>query len=142
MRTVKQLLKALLFAVLAVLMLRGIQTVFYAADDRPFHSIAGFYQEPENSLDAVFIGASNTFEFFQPPIAWEDHGILVYNYVTPAMPMQGLKNVMQEVYQKQTDALLIVNLNKKKMMNLNMRHFIIWSTLFLFPKTKSRWFGS
>ena len=114
MHAVKKLLKVVLFAALAVLMLRGIQTVFYAADDRSFHSIAGFYQEPENSLDAVFIGASNTFEFFQPPVAWEDHGIAVYNYTAPAMPTQGLKYVMKEVYQKQPDALLIVNLNKIK----------------------------
>ncbi len=114
MCAVKKLLKAVIFSALAVLMLRGIQTVFYAADDRSFHSIAGFYQEPENSLDAVFIGASNTFEFFQPPLAWEDHGIAVYNYTAPAMPVQGLKYVMKEVHQKQPDALLIVNLNKIK----------------------------
>lgn len=114
MRTVKQLLKALLFAVLAVLMLRGIQTVFYAADDRPFHSIAGFYQEPENSLDAVFIGGSNTYEFFQPPFAWADHGIAVYTLTSPGMPVQGLKYMLQEAYKKQPDALLIVNLNEIK----------------------------
>ena len=114
MRAVKKLLKVLLFAALAVLMLRGIQTVFYAADDRPFHSIAGFYQEPENSLDAVFIGGSNTYEFFQPPFAWEDHGIAVYTLTSPGMPVQGLKYLLKEAHKKQPDALLIVNLNEIK----------------------------
>ncbi len=114
MNTVKKILKALLFTALAVLMLRSVRTLFHGIEVRPYNSIAGFYQEPKNSLDAVFVGGSNTYEFFQPPLAWEDHGIAVYTLTAPGMPVRALKYMMREAYKKQPDALLIVNLNEIK----------------------------
>ena len=114
MTPVKKILKALIFTALAVLVLRGVESVFHDTDLRPYNSIAGFYQEPKNSLDAVFIGGSNTYEFFQPPLAWEDHGITVYSLTSPGMPVRALKYMMREAYKTQPDALLIVNLNEIK----------------------------
>ncbi len=122
MTSVKKILKALLFATLAVLMLRGIETVFIAYRQ----SIADFYREPKNSLDAVFIGSSNTYMFFQPPLAWEDHGITVYSLTSPDMPARAMKYMMTEAHKTQPDALLIVNLNKikKDTIEYGMMHFI------------------
>ena len=126
MTSVKKILKALIFTALAVLMIYCIGTVFHGIELRPFHAIRGFYQEPENSLDAVFIGGSNTHEFFQPPLAWEDHGITVYSLTSPGMPARALKYMMREAYKTQPDALLIVNLNEVKATSIKygMMHYI------------------
>ena len=114
MTPVKNILKALLFTALAVLMIHCIGTVLFDVEERPFHVVGGFYDEPENTLDAVFIGGSNTYEFFQPPFAWEDHGIAVYTLTVPGMPVRAVKYLMEEAHNKQPDALLIVNLNEIK----------------------------
>ena len=123
MTSVKKILKALIFTALAVLMIYCIGSVLVENGDMEFVSVAGFYQEPENTVDAVFIGASNTYMFFQPPLAWEDHGIAVYNLISGSMPARALKYMMKDAHQKQPDALLIVNLNEIKADFLSAEYF-------------------
>ena len=123
MTQTKKILKVLLFAALAVLMIHWIGSVLVENGDMEFVSVAGFYQEPENTVDAVFIGASNTYMFFQPPLAWEDHGIAVYNLISGSMPARALKYMMKDAHKKQPDALLIVNLNEIKADFLSAEYF-------------------
>ncbi len=123
MTQVKKILKALLFTALAALVLRCVGMALVEIGDLDHVSVAGFYQEPENTVDAVFVGASNTYMFFQPPLAWEDHGIAVYNLTSGSMPARALKYMMKEAHKKQPDALLIVNLNEIKPVGMKAEYF-------------------
>ena len=50
-----------IFAVLFGLMAR---TLRYFPDYRNYQTIGGFYHESENSLDAVYLGSSNCYAFW------------------------------------------------------------------------------
>lgn len=81
------------------------------ADYRNYHMIRGFYEEPENTLDAVYIGSSNAYAFWNPLLAWESHGITVYSYTSNDQAFSAAPYLIEEVRKTQPDALIIVNVN-------------------------------
>ncbi len=96
--------------------------VFFKIQDRLFkvnvnifstyQVMKGFYAEPKNSLDAVFIGASNVHNSWQPPLAWENHGIKVYSFSVDSMPVKAIPWMIREAKKRQPDALIIINTNR------------------------------
>ena len=97
-----------IFAALFWLMAR---TLAYIPDYRSFQSVTGFYEEPADSLDAVYLGSSNCYVFWNAPLAWHTHGIRVYPYATPSQPVEATEYLMREVRKTQPSAMFIVNLN-------------------------------
>ncbi len=80
-------------------------------DPRMYHTVTEFYQQEKNTLDAVYIGPSNVYAFFQAPIAWHSNGITVYPYSTIGMLFRSMKYVIEDVRKTQPDALIILNIN-------------------------------
>ncbi len=72
--------------------------------------VPGFYDEPENTLDAVYIGASNVFGAWAPPIAWEHYGIAVYPFGGGGMKVAAAEYMIEEARKRQPDALYIVGI--------------------------------
>ena len=114
MKTGKIILRIGLFLVGVGLLVFGIFSVFRIASKRSYMMADGFYSERKNSLDAVFIGASNVYASWAPPFAWAQKGIAVYSYSVPEMPAKALKYVAEEVRKTQQNALMIVCLNNFK----------------------------
>lgn len=81
------------------------------ADYRNYQWIRGFYEEPRNSLDAVYIGSSAVYAFWNPLVAWEKYGIAVYPYTCNAQHLITADYMLKEVRKTQPDCLYIVNLN-------------------------------
>ena len=46
--------------------------------------IQGFYQEEDNSIDVVMIGASDVFTGFSPGLAYGEYGFTSYSYAVDA----------------------------------------------------------
>ncbi len=67
----KKILKTICFLLLLAVLLVPLQYVFTQEDRRSYHVLNGFYLEPENSLDAVYIGASTAYAFWQPALGWD-----------------------------------------------------------------------
>ena len=63
--------------------------------------LRAFYQETENSIDAVFIGPSSTFTAFLPPIAWNNYGITTSVYAIPNMTTGQYIYAVKEVIKRQ-----------------------------------------
>lgn len=97
-----------IFAALFWLMAR---TLAHIPDYRCFQSVAGFYEERTNDLDAVYLGSSNCYAFWNAPLAWHTHGIRVYPYATPSQPIEATEYLMREVRKTQPNAMFIVNIN-------------------------------
>ncbi len=110
----KNLLKSVVFLVLLFLAVFAVQRHFKVGTRLCFQSEAGFYEEKRGSLDGVYIGASNVYAFWQPPVAWKNHGIAVLTYSVDALPSSALKAMMIEARKTQPDALYIINLNTFK----------------------------
>lgn len=49
--------------------------------------VKGFYQEPENSLDFVFVGSSQLYAAIAPNVLFEEFGITSYDFAANEQPM-------------------------------------------------------
>ncbi len=106
--------KPVLFLIGLALLFSLINPLFTVTDDRVYQSVEGFYEEKPNSLDVIYIGASNVYASWQGPAAWEEFGITGYGIGIPSMPAVATKYMIEECRKTQPDALYIVNLNNFK----------------------------
>lgn len=82
-----------------------------AADTRIYQWFEGFYKEEKNSLDAVYIGASNTYSFWLPTLAWNRYGIAVWPLSSPDQPFEFAEHIIREARKTQPDALYVIPVN-------------------------------
>lgn len=87
------------------------QVLTCPSDKRNYQWIAGFYEENEGSLDAVYLGSSCTYAFWQAPLAFEDYGITVLPFCSNAQPLAAAKYLIEEARKTQEDALFIIPIN-------------------------------
>lgn len=51
------------------------------------NKVKGFYKEPENSLDFVFIGSSQLYAHVAPAVLYRDYGITSYDFAANEQPL-------------------------------------------------------
>ena len=49
--------------------------------------VKGFYEEPENSLDFIFVGSSQLYAAIAPNVLFEEYGITSYDFAANEQPM-------------------------------------------------------
>ena len=77
-------IKALVFLLLLLSLVLSLQGIFYGGDiSNNYLSVSSFHDEPRDTLDAVYIGGSNVYYFWQPSLAWQEYGMAVYNCLNP-----------------------------------------------------------
>ena len=91
-------------------------------DFRIAQSVRGFYAEPAESLQGVYIGSSNCYAFWNPLVAWREYGLTVYPYYTPALPFFATEYVIREVRKTQPNAMFIVNVNAAEEDRVTVNH--------------------
>ena len=112
----KRLAKALLFVALLVLSLATIQQALlvgpFSSDERVGRdNHASFRDQEPNTLDVVYVGASNVYSFWQAPLAWDRYGLASHSYSNWSMPPASIRYVIQECRKTQPNALYVVNIN-------------------------------
>lgn len=70
------------------------------------------FEEPENSLDAVFLGSSTTYAYWNPAVAWKEKGIAVYSMTNASQPVEISHYLIDDMRKKQPDALYIINITR------------------------------
>jgi len=106
------IIKAVLFTLIFILLFAYIsKVVTYPSDYRNYQWIGGFYEEEEESLDAVYIGSSNCYAFWDSMTAWDEYGIAVFPYSCNAMSFLATEYLIKETRKTQPDALFVVNIN-------------------------------
>lgn len=75
-------------------------------------NIVGFYDEEENSLDIVFVGASCVYRYWNCMQAWKRYGITSYNYSVGSMSSATTVFVIKEIEQTQTPQLIVFDVRK------------------------------
>lgn len=86
------------------------QYLFYYTDHNA-ERIRRFYQEEENSLDVVFLGASDVFSGYAPGLAYEEYGFTSYPYAIDANPGGLYKYQLKEVLRTQRPQQIFVEIN-------------------------------
>ncbi|MBR0091963.1 MAG: hypothetical protein IJP92_09720, partial [Lachnospiraceae bacterium] len=73
-------------------------------------NVAGFYAEPENTLDMVYIGASSCITCWEPLKAFHDHGFTSYNFAHHTMTATTVKHYIIEALKTQSPEVFVVDL--------------------------------
>ena len=73
--------------------------------------IDGFYMEKKNSLDVVFLGASELFSDFSSAQAYDEFGFTSYPYAVRSNPITLWKYELQEIIDNQHPKLIVVETN-------------------------------
>ena len=103
---------SLLSLFLAVLFSVGIlQEYFLANFDHNTIRMEGFYLEEENSLDVVFLGASDVYQGFSSGLAYDEFGFTSYPLTVGANSIALYKSQLKEVLAHQSPQLIIVEIN-------------------------------
>lgn len=101
----------LLCLVLCVMLLCGLAGDFCRYYDYNVTKLAGFYAEPEDTLDVVFLGASDVFTGFSSAYAYELYGFTSYPYAQDASPMVLYRSQLTEVLKHQNPKWIVVEIN-------------------------------
>lgn len=73
-------------------------------------NICGFYAEPDNTLDMIYVGGSAAYCYWEPLQAWNDYGFTSYNFAADAMPPHVIKYILEEISKTQSPKLLLIDL--------------------------------
>lgn len=76
-----------------------------------YHTTKGFYVEPDNTIETVFLGASIVLSSVTPMEMYNDYGICTYNMAGEQQPMLGSYYWLEEVHRHHSDTLKTVVLD-------------------------------
>ena len=120
---IRRILKPILFCLVLLILVLIVQSkAFKISDVRSYQTFKGFYSEPKNSLDVVYIGQSNVYPFWSAPLSYEDYGFTSYPLAIGAMPARSVKYMVEEGLKTQPDALYLINLNTFTDINFDVSH--------------------
>lgn len=80
-------------------------------DNRMSYIIKGFYKEPKDSLDVVFMGNSDVYRGISPITMWDEYGIASYNFVSSGQRMWTAYYLMEECLKYQKPDLIVLNMD-------------------------------
>lgn len=101
----------LLCLVLCVVLLSGVCSALCSYYDYNVLKLAGFYAEPENTLDVVLLGASEVFTGFSSAYAYDLHGFTSYPYALDAAPASLHESQIREVLNHQNPKWIVLEIN-------------------------------
>lgn len=109
----KKVLKIVAFLLIFVTLFYCVQNVLIYCEARDQKRFSEFFEnERENSLDAVFLGSSATYAFWNPPVAFSEYGIAVASLTNSSQPGFAAKFLIEEARKTQPDAVYIINITR------------------------------
>lgn len=108
---VTRTIKAIVFLMLVVASCLILQHYFLRNMDHNSLRVNGFYQEERDSLDVVFIGASDIYTSFMPGRAYEQHGFTSYLLASESITSDGVKTAVKEVVRTQNPGIIVIEAN-------------------------------
>lgn len=72
--------------------------------------IAGFYSEPKDTLDMVYIGPSSVYKYWMPLKAYEELGFTSYTYSVGSMPSALIPVIIQAMPKYQSPKAIVVDI--------------------------------
>lgn len=76
---------------------------------RGYTRLFGFYQLEKNSIDVVFVGTSVTFSSFMPMEAWNEYGIMAYDYCTNVQFENSLRYSLRDIERTQSPKVIMID---------------------------------
>lgn len=130
-RTLNRCLKILSLLIAVGISLGVLQEYILCNSDHNRERVKGFYLEKDNSIDVVFIGASEAYSDFAPGYAYDNYGFTSYLYATQSSSILTCKYQLKEVLKTQKPKLIVIELNSavygsdvRVVKEANVRHYI------------------
>ena len=102
----------LLCLILALVTVVGLlQEYVFCRADHNTQRIKGFYLEDEQTLDIVYMGASEVYSDIAPGYAYERYGLTGYLFATQANTILNYKSQLKTVLSRQKSAFVVIELN-------------------------------
>ena len=101
----------LLCLLLCLVLLSGVAVDCFRYYDYNVMRLEGFYSEPKNSLDVVFLGASDVFTDFSSGLAYDQFGFTSYPFAQDANPGIIYQSQLLEVIKRQNPQKIVVEIN-------------------------------
>ena len=73
------IIKVLIIAAVAVVLVLGIAKVLLLKSEDGINQFQAFYKQPENSIDVIFSGSSKVYCDIATGVLWENHGIAAFD---------------------------------------------------------------
>lgn len=108
---IKQSAKVLSLLLAVVLSACFLQEAVLCNADHNRERIKGFYLEDKNSLDVVYMGASEVYSDLAPAYAYKNHGYTSYLFASQASSILSYKYQLKELLKKQNPKLVVIELN-------------------------------
>ena len=99
------------FVLIVALCVGLLQEYLLCHADHNRERIKGFYEEDAQSLDVVYLGASEVYSDIAPGYTYRRDGITSYIFATQANSMLNYKSQLKNVLSRQKDALIVIELN-------------------------------
>ena len=104
---IKKFITTLAFFFTGFLLFLGVNSILGPNSEDAEMMFKGYYNLKPNSVDAVFIGNSHTYKYWQPAFAWKEFGMASTEISTSIMPSYVMKNVAIEALKTQKPKLLV-----------------------------------
>lgn len=109
----KKVIKAIAFVLIFVALFFSVQDILLYSEPKGDRRFTEFFEnEKENSLDAVFLGSSTTYAFWNPPVAFSEYGITVASLANDSQPSFATTFLLEDARKSQPDALYIINITR------------------------------
>lgn len=107
----KRLIKLLVLIVPIVILCAAAEKILVKAEGFDERRISDFYFEEENSIDVVFLGASEIYTGYSPAYAYEKGGFTSYCYGVSSDSANIYKSQLKDILSKQNPQLMFVEMN-------------------------------
>ena len=105
-------IKVVSFLLVGALILGEVShTLFRGYDSYNYQMVAGFFSEPKDSLDVVYIGPSTTFSSWVAPVAYKKYGIATRVFGNDNQPFVAAKSLLKIARERQPNAVYFITLN-------------------------------
>lgn len=110
-KNIIRVIKVFCLTLALALSLGFLQEYVLCHADHNRQRVKGFYDESKESLDVVFLGASEVYSDFAPGCAYRHSGITSYLFATQANSILNYKAQLKNILSRQSPQLIVIELN-------------------------------
>ena len=117
--------RAILFSLLACVIFGGLSLLFQPEwlEWNNYDTIHGFYEQPENTVETVILGASVAVNGFTPMELYENYGICAWNMATEQQPVLASYYWLEEAYRYHPETLKTVVMDVSMLRSIPQESF-------------------
>ena len=106
-----RIIRVLSLVLAVVLVVALLQEFVLCHADHNRQRLKGFFEEEKQSLDVVFLGASEVYSDFAPGYAYEYSGMTSYLFATQSNSILNYKSQLKNILSRQNPELIVIELN-------------------------------